>query len=458
MKQRDIGFRELLERVLPLETLTAADRSRVERALSSGVTREIEDAALTAIERLAEGGALRRVPTPSNGPGTVLRFQPRDTLEMITLHLPGPVVLPGVLVYRRSGLPTRVIARLDQMHRLLRLDDPTVVAEAGAGHGRLGVLSQVAQSARELLGEATLLFHRRRAAPGEEEAAMLDAPEPPIDPAMVAQAEAHPGSICYCPDTADRARVAAGVAGAADAAAAARGARALVAAAVIAGDGAVRGTLEVASARPAAFTLDDLARIALIADYCGGLLERAERIEKLAYVDPQTRVYNRSYFDLQAQNELARARRDQASVALCIADVDNFKAFNTRFGFEAGNQVLIQVAQTLRGGVRPFDTVARWGGEEFAVLLAAPVSADAARAISERLRGAVERLRVRLEALDRTVHQEAVTVSIGVALFPEHAETPQDLWRAANQALLHAKTGRKNQVVFFTPPPPGAGR
>ena len=85
------------------------------------------------------------------------------------------------------------------------------------------------------------------------------------------------------------------------------------------------------------------------------------------------------------------------------------------------------------------------------MLLAAPVQADAARAISERLRGAVERLRVRLEALDRSVHQESVTVSIGVALFPEHAETPQDLWRAANQALLVAKTGPKNQVVFYTP-------
>jgi len=443
MKQRDIGFRELLERVLPLESLTAADRSRVERALSSGVSREIESAALSTIERLAEHGALRRVPTPANGPGTVLRYQPRDTLEMITLHLPAPVMLPGVLAYSRSGLPTRVLARLDQLRLLLRLDDPTVVAEAGAGHGRPGVLSQVARAARELLGEVRLLFHPGRAAEGGSAEA---GEEPPFDAALVAQAEAQPGSLLYCPDTADRARLATGAADPR-----ARGARALAAAAVVTADGSVRGTLEVAGTSPGVFGLDDLARIALVADYCGGLLERAERIAKLAFVDPPTRVYNRSYFDLQAQNELARARRDSASVALCIADVDNFKAFNTRFGFEAGNQVLVQVAQTLRSGVRPFDTVARWGGEEFAVLLAAPVQADAARAISERLRTAVERLRVRLEALDRSVHQESVTVSIGVALFPEHAETPQDLWRAANQALLVAKSGRKNQVVFYTP-------
>ena len=443
MKQRDIGFRELLERVLPLETLAPADRSRIERALSSGITREIESAALTTIERLAEGGALRRVPTPSNGPGTVLRFQPRDTLELITLHLPGPVSLPGVIAYPRSGLPTRVLARLDQLRLLLRLDDPTVVAESGAGRGR--VLSQVGQAGRELLGDATLLFHRGAATAGEEAG---ESSEPPLDPALAAQAAAHQGSIYYCPDTTRPVR--------SGSAAAARGARSLASVAVTGADGAVHGTLEVAGERHNRFDLDDLARIALIADYCGGLLDRAERIEKLAFVDPLTRVYNRSYFDLQAQNELARARRDHASVALCIADVDNFKSFNTTFGFEAGNQVLTQVAQTLRGGVRPFDTVARWGGEEFAVLLAAPVQADDARAISERLRVAVERMRVHLEALDRSAHQVAVTLSVGVALYPEHAETPAELWRAANQALLMAKSGRKNQVVFFTPPPPAA--
>jgi len=226
-----------------------------------------------------------------------------------------------------------------------------------------------------------------------------------------------------------------------------------VAAAVVAADGARHGTIEVVNPAPGAYVVDDLARVALLADYCGGLLERADRIEKIAFVDPLTGAYNRSYFDLQAQNEVARARRDQASLALCIADIDNFKSFNTVFGFEAGNQVLSQVAQTLRNGVRPFDTVARWGGEEFAVLLAAPVNADAARAISDRLRATVERLRMRLEALDRTVHEVAVTVSIGVALFPEHAGTAPDLWRAANGALLQAKTGHKNQVIFYAPPP-----
>ncbi|MEK7330947.1 MAG: GGDEF domain-containing protein [Candidatus Eisenbacteria bacterium] len=452
MKQRDIGFRELLERVLPLEELPPADRLRVQRALSGGITREIEDAALFTIERLEEGGALRRVPVPPNGGEVVMRFQPRDALELITVHLPGPETLDGVTAFPRAALPGRAQAGLDQVRRLLRLDDPTLVAGPRDGQSRTGPLSQLEQVGRELLGNSTLTFHpAARPGNGVGPAGDPEPPQPaatPLDRALAEQALAHPGAIYYCADATKAVHL--------EAEADARGVRSLAVAGVVSIDGTGLGHLEVASPAPGAYGLDDLARIALLADYCGGLLERAERIEKLVFIDPLTTVYNRAYFDLQAQNELARARRDQASLALCIADIDNFKSFNTVFGYEAGNQVLMQVAQTLRGGVRPFDTVARWGGEEFAVLLAAPVQADAALAISERLRTSVERLRLRLEGLDRSVHQVAVTVSIGVALFPEHADSPQDLWRAANQALLSAKSGRKNQVIFFQPPR-GAG-
>ncbi|HEV2106027.1 MAG TPA: GGDEF domain-containing protein, partial [Candidatus Eisenbacteria bacterium] len=151
------------------------------------------------------------------------------------------------------------------------------------------------------------------------------------------------------------------------------------------------------------------------------------------------------------RNEIARAQREQSSLALLIADIDDFKSFNTSFGYEAGNQVLVQVAQTLRAGVRPFDTVARWGGEEFAVLLTPPVLEDDVITISERLRAAVERTPIRLEGLDGRSHRVHLTMSMGVALHPDHADNPQDLWRAANQALLKAKRPPKNQVVFWRP-------
>jgi len=102
--------------------------------------------------------------------------------------------------------------------------------------------------------------------------------------------------------------------------------------------------------------------------------------------------------------------------------------------------------------VRPFDTVARWGGEEFAVLLTAPVQGDDVVTICERLRSLVERQLVPIESLDRQVHRVGVTVSMGVAMFPDDEKNPKDLFRAANQALLRAKVPPKNRVEYFRPP------
>jgi diguanylate cyclase (GGDEF)-like protein len=101
--------------------------------------------------------------------------------------------------------------------------------------------------------------------------------------------------------------------------------------------------------------------------------------------------------------------------------------------------------------VRPFDTLCRWGGEEFAVLLTEPVRLEDVKTISERLRAAVEKQAVRVEALDGRMVTLRVTASIGVAMYPQHGTTVHDLWRAANQALLKAKQPPKNQVVFYTP-------
>jgi diguanylate cyclase (GGDEF)-like protein len=218
-------------------------------------------------------------------------------------------------------------------------------------------------------------------------------------------------------------------------------------------DGRGLGHLEIYSNAPSAFEPDDLALVALLADFSGGVLERAARIERLMFVDPLTNAYNRSYFDLQMQNEMARAHREGASIALCIVDIDNFKSFNTKYGYRAGNEVLVQVSGALRRAVRPFDTVSRWGGEEFAVLLTAPVTAPDVAAVTERLRTLVEKQVVTLDGLDGRSHRVSVTVSIGVSLYPDHAGTDEDLWSAANQALLEAKRPPKNQVVFFRPPP-----
>ncbi len=443
MKQQHIGFKDLLERLLPIDQLPPVDRMRVHRALRSGVAIEVERAAMHAIDLLEQQGTLKRMnPDGAEAAGLspVVRYQTRDQQDVITLQMPGPRMRDGVLIQPRTSLPTQAPARLDQVRRLIRLDDPMIFSDPRTGTTRAGLLAQLETAGHELLGSAELRWF------GKEDE-LEPAETQPLDRALAEDAMQHPGNLFYCPDTEKS--------GSLTVAARALGARSAVVAAVTASDGSAPRHNEALSPEPAAWQGADLAMIALLADFCGGVVERAARIEKLVFVDPLTAAYNRSYYDLQVRNEIARAQREQSSLALLICDIDDFKSFNTSFGYEAGNQVLVQVAQVLRAGVRPFDTVARWGGEEFAVLLTPPVLEDDVLAISERLRAAIEKTAMRLEGLDGRAHRVNVTTSIGIAMFPDHAESPQELWRAANTALLKAKRPPKNQVVFYRPPSGG---
>ena len=440
MKQKDIDFRELLENLLPLDQLLPTDRLRVHRALAGGVGSQIEQAALTALSQLEQTGALRRLPSDPAHPSR-LRYQRLGELDVIALQLPARAEREGFLIFPRAALPNQARAGFDQVRRLLRLDDPRALSDPRRADPRLALIEQLDLAARELLGA-----HSARLVPGgEDEGAPAPGPGAggPFDRALATQARLHADSILYCPDLAQVPRLAG--------AARESGAQAMAITVVTGADGERLALLEVTSRARDPFGPEELSMIALLADTCARALERVASIEKMVFVDPLTQVYNRSYFDLQVVNEMARAQREQTSMALVIADIDDFKAFNTAFGYEAGNQVLVQVAQTLRGAVRPFDTVARWGGEEFSILLTAPVHAEDVAAACERLRSLVERMPVRIEGLDRRLHRLGVTVSLGVAMHPDHAHNAQDLWRAANQALLEAKRPPKNRIVFFTP-------
>lgn len=432
MPQEHIDFRSLLERVLPLSALPSAERAQVQRALTTGVSEQIEQAALLALAELERHGAVSRLPAEKNGGGETVRYQARDRLEIITLRLPEPEVRDGVRLVPRSSLPVQAQTALVHVRRLLRVDEPLFASDPRTGDPRAALLGQLDSLGRELLGA-----HELRFVPAPVAGATAAA----INDRWVTDALAQPGKLFYCPDT--------------TATAALRGVplrsgvRSFVIAAVTPSSGPPLGVIEVHTAEPQPFGPDALALVALIADCCATALERASRIDRLVFVDPLTGAYNRPYFDLQLNNEMARAQREGASMALCIADIDDFKGFNTAYGYEAGNQVLVQVAKALRSGVRPFDTLCRWGGEEFAVLLTEPVQLPDVRTISERLRVLVERDGARVVGLDGAAHRVSVTVSIGVAVFPEHEKTPADLWRAANHALLLAKRPPKNQVVFY---------
>lgn len=433
MQRRTIDFRELLERVLPLDRLPALERLQVQRALDGGGPNAIEQAALLALERLAGDGVLRRLPAADGGSGLVRRYQPPGGMAIVTVELPHPVESDGVLAWPRASLPVGAATGIEQVRRLVRLDDPAFLDHLLSRDTRTAQIQQLDLAGRELLRALSVRFHAAEQSANGASGAM--------DGGLIRRAIANPSQVLFVPDVVRMPVIAPE--------ALRLGIGSLVVCAVPSSSGAPHGAIEVRALMASGYTPDDLARVALLADAFGAVLDRAVRIERLAFVDPATQSFNRAYFEVEAQNEIARATRDGASLALCIVDVDDFKAFNSSFGYEAGNQVLLHVAQALRRGVRPFDTVARWGGEEFGVLLTAPVQAEDVHAICERLRVAIQRVPLDLERLDREREAARVTVSIGVARYPEHGETVADLWRAANQALLEAKRSGKNRVVAY---------
>ncbi|HVP39828.1 MAG TPA: GGDEF domain-containing protein [Candidatus Saccharimonadales bacterium] len=226
--------------------------------------------------------------------------------------------------------------------------------------------------------------------------------------------------------------------------------RALAAARVGLPEEAWSGVLEAWSRTPGCFTDARLSLLEAAAAEMGVLLRQLLQLQRFVFLDALTGLYNRSYYELQMRRELARAQRDREPLALLLCDVDNFKRFNTLYGYAGGDQVLRGVADILQGTVRPFDSVARYGGEEFVVILSPPVGPEDARTIAERLRHAVDQARFEVVGLDRGRRLVGVTVSVGVALFPQDAQGEADLWRKANESVLRAKASGKNQVHFWS--------
>jgi diguanylate cyclase (GGDEF)-like protein len=209
-----------------------------------------------------------------------------------------------------------------------------------------------------------------------------------------------------------------------------------------------RGLLVLRHPEREHFTRERLAVAHLVAQHFQSLISTSIRLQGLIFYDFLTGVYNRSYFEEQLAREIAVADRRGQSLALLIVDIDDFKSFNTRHGYEGGDRVLATVACVLRSALRHTDTLARYGGEEFAVILSPPVPLEEARLIAERLRSEVGNEPMTMRSLDGKTVAERVTVSVGGVLYPSGGRTVRDLWNSANRLLLEAKSRGKNQVRF----------
>jgi diguanylate cyclase (GGDEF)-like protein len=166
-----------------------------------------------------------------------------------------------------------------------------------------------------------------------------------------------------------------------------------------------------------------------------------ENLLSSALRDGLTKLFNKRYLMDRLDSELKFAQRHETSVSLLLLDIDHFKKFNDTHGHLAGDAVLSNLGQVLTRAVRNEDVVARFGGEEFAIILRA-IGIDPAAQMAERLRRTVEGTQVTFNALVLKA-----TISIGVAGFPSTpAKTPDELVEAADKVLYKAKRDGRNCV------------
>jgi diguanylate cyclase (GGDEF)-like protein len=193
----------------------------------------------------------------------------------------------------------------------------------------------------------------------------------------------------------------------------------------------------------ARFTEEDFELAKRFGDAAALALDNAqirETLELQAQTDSLTGLYNHRYFHERLRSELTRATRSHDSIAVLMLDIDDFKRVNDVYGHGAGDQVLVALADVLRGSLRLSDVVCRLGGEEFGIIMSSCQAGDAL-ALAERL---LERMRE--ESFEPA---GSLTLSIGAAHGPEHATNPRELVACAEAAMMTAKARGKKQAVLF---------
>ena len=176
-------------------------------------------------------------------------------------------------------------------------------------------------------------------------------------------------------------------------------------------------------------------------------LRLRETLRQQSIHDPLTGLHNRRYLQEVMQRELARTERKKTMLAVIILDVDHFKRFNDTYGHEAGDAVLRSLAQLIERQIRGSDIACRYGGEEF-ILVLPEASLSIARQRGELLREAARGMQIMLSG--QTVGP--VSISLGLALFPQHGSTAEELIQAADAALYRAKQAGRNRLMIAEEP------
>src|SRR3989454_12531583 len=170
-------------------------------------------------------------------------------------------------------------------------------------------------------------------------------------------------------------------------------------------------------------------------------------LKEEARTDPKTELANMKHWNQLAQPEVERARRFGRPLSVVLADFDLLRDVNNRHGHLVGDQMIRRVADAIRAALRDYDVPARFGGDEFAILMPETTLAEAVT-VAERIRREVESIVLKLA----DGSSPAASVSVGVALFPSHGRTASELLAAADRAVYQAKALGRNRVCAFAAP------
>jgi len=187
------------------------------------------------------------------------------------------------------------------------------------------------------------------------------------------------------------------------------------------------------------FSDEDVEMLRAVADQAAVAVNKAQ-LWDMAVTDSLTGLFVRRYFLRRLQEEIIRAERYNKMVSIVMADLDHFKRINDRYGHAVGDKVLKSLGGFFQKSIRDVDTIARYGGEEFVVLLP-DAGKEAALSLAERLRESLSRLQ--FEDLD------PITMSLGVATYPEDGTDIEELIKKADAAMYAAKIAGRNQAVKY---------
>jgi len=204
------------------------------------------------------------------------------------------------------------------------------------------------------------------------------------------------------------------------------------------------GVVQVLNRVGGRFTRADLGVLLTLVDPCAIAIENAflfQKAEQLTITDDLTKLFNARYLNHFLTREIKRCKRHGIPLSVVFLDLDGFKGINDRYGHLAGSATLTEVGHILHEAVRESDVLARYGGDEFVVLLP-ETPTSGALVIAERIRKAIEAHNV----LERQGLKAHISASFGIASYPDHAQTPEGLIQKADQAMYRVKERDKNGI------------